>query len=237
MHAHTQASGAGAPIFPLALAGGSSASISSSVFSDGSLSATHSPAHRTAMIRAMWRDRIRGAQRNVDVWAALLAVRSLVLPMPEDAGTWLKFASLARKSGRTSQARATLLQMLSYDAVAARIIGDLIHPSSPDVSKGLADAASSSATAAGLGALDSSLQVNATSISTPTISSISSMSGSSIGTVASSHSFGLTSLQPPPPTLLPAIAASVRFSVPLSQRRSSSLSSVAHHTSGSCSRR
>jgi FKBP12-rapamycin complex-associated protein len=30
----------------------------------------------------------------------LLSVRSLVLPMHEDTHTWLKFASLCRKSGR-----------------------------------------------------------------------------------------------------------------------------------------
>ena len=40
-------------------------------------------------------------QRNVEVWQALLSVRSLVLPRQQDTHTWLKFASLARKSGRT----------------------------------------------------------------------------------------------------------------------------------------
>ena len=48
----------------------------------------------------MWRGRLRGVQRNVEVWQALLSVRSLVLPRQEDVHTWLKFASLARKSGR-----------------------------------------------------------------------------------------------------------------------------------------
>lgn len=36
----------------------------------------------------------------MEVWQALLSVRSLVLPRQEDVHTWLKFASLARKSGR-----------------------------------------------------------------------------------------------------------------------------------------
>lgn len=39
-------------------------------------------------------------QRNVEVWQALLSVRSLVLPRHHDTHTWLKFASLARKSNR-----------------------------------------------------------------------------------------------------------------------------------------
>ena len=36
---------------------------------------------------------------------SLLSVRSLVLPMHQDTHTWLKFASLCRKSGRPKCAR------------------------------------------------------------------------------------------------------------------------------------
>lgn len=46
------------------------------------------------------------------VWQALLAVRTLVLPPGEDIETWLKFASLCRKSGRINQARSTLVKLL-----------------------------------------------------------------------------------------------------------------------------
>ncbi|EFJ04540.1 hypothetical protein SELMODRAFT_449361, partial [Selaginella moellendorffii] len=55
---------------------------------------------RASLIRRMWRDRIQGAKRNVEVWQRLLSVRTLVLPPTEDAETWLKFASLCYKSGR-----------------------------------------------------------------------------------------------------------------------------------------
>ena len=55
--------------------------------------------HRS-QICEMWRGRLKGVQRNVEVWQALLSVRTLVLPMGEDTHTWLKFASLCRKSGR-----------------------------------------------------------------------------------------------------------------------------------------
>ena len=61
-------------------------------------------ATRRETMRRMWRDRIYGVQRKVEVWQALLAVRSLVLPATEETGTWLKFASLNRKAGRTRQA-------------------------------------------------------------------------------------------------------------------------------------
>lgn len=70
---------------------------------------------RRVLIRNMWNERIKGAKRNVEVWQALLDVRSLVLPPTEDAETWIKFASLCRKSGRISQARSTLTKLLQFD--------------------------------------------------------------------------------------------------------------------------
>ncbi|KAH7836314.1 hypothetical protein Vadar_034584 [Vaccinium darrowii] len=70
---------------------------------------------RRAIIRNMWNERIKGTKRNVEVWQALLAVRALVLPPTEDVETWLKFASLCRKSGRISQARSTLVKLLQFD--------------------------------------------------------------------------------------------------------------------------
>ena len=41
---------------------------------------------RRALIRDMWRGRLRGVQRNVDTWQQLLSVRALVLPMHEVRG-------------------------------------------------------------------------------------------------------------------------------------------------------
>ncbi|XP_058190488.1 serine/threonine-protein kinase TOR [Rhododendron vialii] len=70
---------------------------------------------RRALIRNMWNERIKGTKRNVEVWQALLDVRALVLPPTEDVETWLKFASLCRKSGRISQARSTLVKLLQFD--------------------------------------------------------------------------------------------------------------------------
>ncbi|XP_027913314.1 serine/threonine-protein kinase TOR isoform X2 [Vigna unguiculata] len=70
---------------------------------------------RRALIRNMWTQRIQGAKSNVEVWQALLAIRALVLPPVEDVETWLKFASLCRKSGRISQAKSTLVKLLQYD--------------------------------------------------------------------------------------------------------------------------
>lgn len=76
---------------------------------------------RQALIRKMWIDRIQGTKQNVEVWQVLLAVRALVLPPTEDIDTWLKFASLCRKSGRISQGRSTLVRLLQYDPEFAPI--------------------------------------------------------------------------------------------------------------------
>ncbi len=65
--------------------------------------------HRV-QICEMWRGRLKGVQRNVEVWQALLSVRTLVLPMAEDTHTWLKFASLCRKSGRVRWERCAALR-------------------------------------------------------------------------------------------------------------------------------
>ncbi|CAA0806761.1 Serine/threonine-protein kinase TOR [Striga hermonthica] len=54
--------------------------------------------------------------------------RSLVLPPTEDVETWIKFASLCRKSGKISQARSTLTELLQFDPdltpETERYIGD-----------------------------------------------------------------------------------------------------------------
>lgn len=63
----------------------------------------------------MWRDRIYLIKRDVQVWQAVLQVRSLVLPMSDETDIWLKFASLNRNQGRDRQSRRTLLRLLEYD--------------------------------------------------------------------------------------------------------------------------
>ncbi|KAK3265868.1 hypothetical protein CYMTET_25476 [Cymbomonas tetramitiformis] len=70
---------------------------------------------KSSLMRTMWRERIHGVQSNVEVWQGLLSVRSLVLPMADEAETWIKFASLCQKSGRERHSHRTLLQLLKYD--------------------------------------------------------------------------------------------------------------------------
>ncbi|KAG6609026.1 Phosphatidylinositol kinase (PIK-L1) [Phytophthora cinnamomi] len=50
----------------------------------------------------MWRDRLSGCKRVVEVWQQLIVVRALILSPHEDIDTYLQFASLCRQSGNLS---------------------------------------------------------------------------------------------------------------------------------------
>lgn len=54
---------------------------------------------RRTNIRAMWWQRLQAGQHIAEDWQKILQVHSLVLSPQEDMHTWLKYASLCRKSG------------------------------------------------------------------------------------------------------------------------------------------
>lgn len=70
---------------------------------------------RRECIRQAWWTRLQGGQRLVEDWRKILQVRGLVLTPHEDMATWLKFASLCRKSGAPRQAHRTLVMLLGTD--------------------------------------------------------------------------------------------------------------------------
>ncbi|QQP56713.1 Serine/threonine-protein kinase TOR, partial [Caligus rogercresseyi] len=70
---------------------------------------------RRATIQEMWWDRLQGCQRVVEDWQRIMQVRSLVLSPREDQRTWLKYASLCRKSGRLQLSNKTLVTILGTD--------------------------------------------------------------------------------------------------------------------------
>lgn len=74
-------------------------------------------------VQSMWAGRLRGVQRNVEVWQALLSVRRLMLGMEEDVRTWLKFAGLCREAGRVRQSESTLRELLQAVQVDAQARG------------------------------------------------------------------------------------------------------------------
>ncbi|CEM08834.1 unnamed protein product [Vitrella brassicaformis CCMP3155] len=57
---------------------------------------------RRQMMRKMWATRLQGCQPKVEVWQAILQVRSMVLPPTEDIPIWLRFCSLCRKQEQLS---------------------------------------------------------------------------------------------------------------------------------------
>ncbi|KAJ3106200.1 phosphatidylinositol kinase- protein kinase tor1 [Phlyctochytrium planicorne] len=71
---------------------------------------------RLALIRKTWMSRLKGCQRNVEVWQRILRVRALVISPKEDTEMWIKFANLCRKSGRLGLSYKTLASLLNTES-------------------------------------------------------------------------------------------------------------------------
>ncbi|KAL9656580.1 hypothetical protein ABK040_012162 [Willaertia magna] len=52
------------------------------------------------IIRKIWSERLKGCKKNAEHWQNVLYVRKLLIPEQEDLSTWLKFASICRKSNK-----------------------------------------------------------------------------------------------------------------------------------------
>lgn len=70
---------------------------------------------RRDIIRQMWWKRLQGGQRVVEDWQRIIQVHSLVVTPQEDVHTWLKYASLCRKSGSLKLSQKTLVMLLGCD--------------------------------------------------------------------------------------------------------------------------
>lgn len=70
---------------------------------------------RRETIRNMWWKRLQGGQRLVEDWQRIIQVHSLVVTPQEDVHTWLKYASLCRKSGSLKLSHKTLVMLLGVD--------------------------------------------------------------------------------------------------------------------------
>ncbi|KAJ3318282.1 phosphatidylinositol kinase- protein kinase tor1, partial [Blyttiomyces sp. JEL0837] len=71
---------------------------------------------RQSLIRKTWMARLKGCQRNVEVWQRIMRVRALVITPKEDTEMWIKFANLCRKSGRLSLSFKTLTNLLNTES-------------------------------------------------------------------------------------------------------------------------
>uniref|UniRef100_A0A1B0GIX2 Serine/threonine-protein kinase TOR n=2 Tax=Lutzomyia longipalpis TaxID=7200 RepID=A0A1B0GIX2_LUTLO len=70
---------------------------------------------RRQTIKEMWWKRLQGGQRLVEDWQRIIQVHSLVVSPQEDVHTWLKYASLCRKSGSMKLSEKTLIMLLHTD--------------------------------------------------------------------------------------------------------------------------
>ncbi|KAF8421355.1 armadillo-type protein [Terfezia claveryi] len=72
-------------------------------------------------MRRTWTKRLKGCQRNVEVWQRMLKVRALVISPKENMEMWIKFANLCRKSGRIGLAEKSLNSLLDIDGGGGNI--------------------------------------------------------------------------------------------------------------------
>ncbi|XP_058788970.1 serine/threonine-protein kinase mTOR isoform X2 [Phymastichus coffea] len=70
---------------------------------------------RRATIKSMWWERLQGGQRIVEDWQKIIQVHTLVISPQDDMYTWLKYASLCRKSGNLQLCHKTLVMLLGAD--------------------------------------------------------------------------------------------------------------------------
>ena len=75
----------------------------------------HDQPDRQLAIRKTWMKRLRGCQRNVEVWQRIIKVRSMVISPKDDMDTWIKFTNLGRKSGRLGLSEKYLHMLLGVD--------------------------------------------------------------------------------------------------------------------------
>jgi len=67
---------------------------------------------RQERMRQTWTKRLKGCQRNVEVWGRMLKVRALVITPQENTEMYIKFASICRKAQRGGLAEKSLNSLL-----------------------------------------------------------------------------------------------------------------------------
>jgi len=79
-------------------------------------------------MRRTWTKRLKGCQRNVEVWQRMLKVRALVISPKENMDMWIKFSNLCRKSGRIGLAEKSLNSLLPQNERIGSISGTSVPP-------------------------------------------------------------------------------------------------------------
>ena len=76
-------------------------------------------------MRQTWTKRLKGCQRNVEVWQRMLKVRALVIKPEENTEMYIKFASICRKAQRPGLAQKSLNSLLGGQATVSKESLDL----------------------------------------------------------------------------------------------------------------
>lgn len=84
----------------------------------------HNDPMKQERMRKTWTKRLKGCQRNVDIWQRMLKVRALVITPQENVEMYIKFASICRKAQRTGLAEKSLNSLLG----AGNVTGNLTDP-------------------------------------------------------------------------------------------------------------
>ncbi|KAH6880771.1 armadillo-type protein [Thelonectria olida] len=77
---------------------------------------------KQAIMRRTWETRLKGCQRNVEVWHRMLRLRAIVISPAENMHMWIKFANLCRKSGRMGLAEKSMKQLIGIEGPLESII-------------------------------------------------------------------------------------------------------------------
>lgn len=85
---------------------------------------------RQQAMRRTWTKRLQGCQKEVEVWQRILQVRTLVLQPEDDRNTWIRFANLTRKAGRTPLAEKTIATLLERVSLLFSALLKLAHDES-----------------------------------------------------------------------------------------------------------
>lgn len=87
----------------------------------------NNPAKQETM-RRTWTKRLKGCQRNVEVWQRMLKVRALVIQPEENMEMWIKFANLCRKSGRIGLAEKSLARLWGGESMDTAQGNSMVKP-------------------------------------------------------------------------------------------------------------
>ncbi|KJX99355.1 phosphatidylinositol 3-kinase like protein [Zymoseptoria brevis] len=75
-------------------------------------------------MRATWTKRLKGCQRQVEVWQRMLKVRALVITPQENTEMYIKFASICRKAQRGGLAEKSLNSLLGSTGPIGNLLSD-----------------------------------------------------------------------------------------------------------------